>query len=266
MQVVFRNTPIVYTEKGSGAAVVLLHGYLESSEIWGNFLDLLAQNFRVISIDLPGHGLSGTIEDVHSMKLMAEAVNTVLDALDLKKVFIVGHSLGGYVAQAFLEKYPWKLFGICLFHSSPLADTAARKVKREKEIDFIEKGRFHLICSFGIEDSFAPENVERLKKEVERAKQIALRTPEKGAIAALRGMKERPDRQFLLKETTVPLFFILGKHDANLPADLLLSIASRTHTGESLLLNHTAHMGFVEEPDICREVLSSFILQHTQKH
>ena len=68
----FQNQPIRYKTEGLGNVVVLLHGFLESLEIWNSFSEMLSKYFNVISIDLPGHGESGSLGEVHSMDLMAE--------------------------------------------------------------------------------------------------------------------------------------------------------------------------------------------------
>src|SRR5674536_23752 len=116
---------IHYSDSGNGTVIVLLHGYLESSEVWNGFAEKLKSEFRIISVDLPGHGLSDVYGEVHSMEFMATAVKNLVDSLDLKKVFLLGHSMGGYVALAFLELFPEYLLGYCLFHSQPFADTPA---------------------------------------------------------------------------------------------------------------------------------------------
>ena len=130
----FRGGEINYSDSGKGNTIVLLHGYLESSEVWNGFETRLAEFFRVVSIDLPGHGLSSVYGEVHTMEFMATAVKEIVDSLNIKKVFLTGHSLGGYVALAFLELYPDNLSGYCLFHSQPFADPPAVIEKRRREI------------------------------------------------------------------------------------------------------------------------------------
>ena len=104
-KVYFKNTGIRYKAEGSGTTIVLLHGYLESSDIWDKFSGELKHEFRVISIDLPGHGKSGIVADIHTMEIMAETVNAVLDELDIDKCILIGHSMGGYVTMAFADLY-----------------------------------------------------------------------------------------------------------------------------------------------------------------
>ena len=109
----FQKKNIFYTDEGTGKVVVLLHGFTESQKIWKNFAKKLSAKYRVITIDLPGHGKSESPGAVHSMELMANVVFAVLKKLKAGKCMMIGHSMGGYVTLAFAEKYPKKLKGFC---------------------------------------------------------------------------------------------------------------------------------------------------------
>ncbi|MDG2281025.1 MAG: alpha/beta fold hydrolase, partial [Flavicella sp.] len=67
MFVSYKNTQIHFTETGSGTAVVLLHGFLENTTMWNSTVAFLSQRYRVIAIDLLGHGLSENLGYVHTM-------------------------------------------------------------------------------------------------------------------------------------------------------------------------------------------------------
>ncbi|HEY4789632.1 MAG TPA: alpha/beta hydrolase [Bacteroidales bacterium] len=258
----FRSSTINYTDQGNGKVIVLLHGYLESLEIWKDFAAELVKSFRVISIDIPGHGKSGKIGEIHAMDLLAEAVDTVLKNLGIDRAFIVGHSLGGYVAEAYLANYHLKTSGICLFHSTPFADTEEKKANRDREIEITRQGKQEVLFNTNVPKGFANDNLIPLKAKVDWAKSIAAKTPPKGIIAILEGMKIRPDRQHLLKETSCPVLYILGKKDNYIPYDVMLAVAQRSPKGEILSLENSGHMGFVEEPGVCLDTLRSFVMQH----
>ena len=99
----YKNISIRFREEGEGEPIILLHGYLESLNIWDEFLEELSKRFRVVSIDLLGHGKTGNIGQIHTMDMMADAVNFVLVHLDISKCTMIGHSMGGYVTLAFLQ-------------------------------------------------------------------------------------------------------------------------------------------------------------------
>ena len=84
--------------------VVLLHGYLESLLVWDDFVPLLYKRVRVVTLDLPGHGISEVKGEVHTMEYLADTVKGALDVLQIGRCTLVGHSMGGYVALAFCER------------------------------------------------------------------------------------------------------------------------------------------------------------------
>ena len=120
---ILNSEKINYKLSGSGIPLVLLHGYLESVEIWNGFGAKLSKTFKVLMIDLPGHGKSASYEEINKMEDMAAQINEITEELGFHNFFLIGHSLGGYVSLAFLELFPEKLLGISLFHSHPLADS-----------------------------------------------------------------------------------------------------------------------------------------------
>ena len=103
---VFRGANISYSVKGKGRSILLIHGFLACKEIWKDYDSRLAKHFRVVTLDLPGHGESGCIGYVHNMELLAECIKKLLQLLVIRKTIVVGHSLGGYVGLAFAENYP----------------------------------------------------------------------------------------------------------------------------------------------------------------
>jgi len=258
----FKSTSINYNDQGQGNVIILLHGYLETHQIWESFAVELAKNFRVISIDIPGHGKSGKVAETHTMDLMAEAVDTVLRNLKIDKAVVVGHSMGGYVALSYLANYQQKVSGICLFHSNPFADSEEKKTNRNREIQIIKQGKQELLFTTNPAKSFADDNLERLKDKVKWAQAIAAQSPPEGIIALLEGMKIRPDRQDLLKETHIPVLYILGKKDNYIPFELMYPVAKRSPKGEILTLDNSGHMGFIEEEGVCLEAMKSFVLEH----
>ena len=127
----FKYGKIAFKVKGKGRAIVLLHGFLESSEIWSGYAEKLSRVYKVVLIDLPGHGQSDCFGYVHRMELMAQSVKAVLDSLHLRRYILVGHSMGGYVSLAFAGLYAENMKGMVLFHST-LCPIQGRKNGRGK--------------------------------------------------------------------------------------------------------------------------------------
>jgi pimeloyl-ACP methyl ester carboxylesterase len=245
----FKDALFHYTDEGKGDAVVLLHGYLESVDIWGTFKTELSQFYRVISIDLPGHGKSGLISETQTMEIMADAVEVILNDLDIGRAVIIGHSMGGYVTLAFAEIFPEMTTGYCLFHSHAFADSEDKKINRNREIELVKSGKKMQIINTNIPKAFANDNLVVFSGEVEKARQIAVNTPDDGIICALKGMMARPDRKRVLMESMVPVLIIAGSKDNYIPfgiSEQHFNLAPKT---DILILENSGHMGFLEEKE-----------------
>ena len=94
----YKNTSVHFTSKGTGRTLVLLHGFLENSSMWDVISESLLKKYRVVCIDLLGHGATENHGYIHTMQEQAEMVVAVLKHLRLRKYIIVGHSMGGYIA------------------------------------------------------------------------------------------------------------------------------------------------------------------------
>lgn len=92
------KTPIVYTIEGSGdRVVVFVHGWSCDRSYWDQQVPFFAENYRVVAIDLPGHGESTYNREEWTMEAYGEDVAAIVAGLDMKKVVLVGHSMGGSV-------------------------------------------------------------------------------------------------------------------------------------------------------------------------
>lgn len=259
MYATIQNRKIFYTDSGKGYPVVLIHGYLESSDAWHGFAEKLSSRFRVIAPDLPGHGRSAVYSETHTMEMMAGIIKDLLESLGLKKVFIAGHSLGGYVTLAFLEKYQQYLSGYCLFHSHPLPDSTETIEKRNNEISIVLSGKKDKMVPDNIEKMFDPANLDKYKAELKRSKAIALEIPGNAIIAVLKGMMKRPSRVKLMEEGRVPCLWILGMNDSYIPYNEIQKKVELPANATIATLKKSGHLGFIEEPEHSADLVTSFV-------
>lgn len=255
----YKGGRIHFSDSGIGDPIVLLHGYLESSEVWNGFAEKLSSEFRVISVDLPGHGLSDVYGEVHGMEFMATGIKELIEYLGLNKVFLTGHSLGGYVTLAFLELYPDQLTGYCLFHSQPFSDPPAVIDKRKREIEIVKTGKKNLMYPDNVIRMFAASNLEKFAGALQRSKDIASRLPGEGIIAVLNGMMERPSRLSFMEEGKIPCLWILGSMDSYIPCELIQTKVKLPSNARVVVLSNSGHMGFIEEEERSLEVIKEFV-------
>lgn len=254
----FREGKIRYRHQGKGRAVILLHGFLENLTIWDDLASELSQHYRVISIDLPGHGKSENFGYVHSMELMAEAVFTVIKKERLRKVALIGHSMGGYVSLAFAEKYPDFLRGLCLFHSSALSDSAQKQSDRLRAIEALKKYPKRFIREL-IKNLFRKKNVKVLRDEIRKLEDQAISGSIPGYCASILGMRDRDNREIILKFAQYPVLIIAGIDDQVIPVKVADEQSRLPEYGSFTLLENSGHMGFLEEPGNVRRALRTFL-------
>jgi pimeloyl-ACP methyl ester carboxylesterase len=258
--VVCRGAAIRYADIGKGRAIVLLHGFLEASDVWfyNGFAEALAKKYRVIAIDLPGHGKSDCLGYVHKMERLADVVKDVMDHLGLRRYVLVGHSLGGYVALAFAEHYIEQVSGLCLFHSTALADSEEKRLDRERAIRLVKRNTIRYTHPL-ITNLFALANVRYMKKEIAWLRRLAARTKKQGIVATLEGMKIRQNRELVLRFAPFPVFIIAGKRDRMIPFQTLEEQARLAKTTRLLTLDRVGHMGFIEAKDSTLRKLLAFV-------
>lgn len=261
--ITYRKTPIHFKRSGKGPFVVLLHGFTESLEIWNEFTQMLEDEFSVLSVDLPGHGRSGLMDEVHTMEAMADAVVAVADYAGAENFIICGHSMGGYVALNLASRFPAKVKGIALFHSHGAPDDEQTKINRLRTIEIVKNDHKGFIHQF-IPDLFAEENRERLENEILALKNRAASTSSRSIIASLEGMRQRSGSLDFLMETKMPLFFIIGRQDSRMPYNKVIAQAMMVHHAEIMLIDGIGHMGFLEAPGKILPALRDFFIRNGQ--
>jgi pimeloyl-ACP methyl ester carboxylesterase len=111
---------LAYVDRGdpAGPVVVLIHGYTDNARDWVPMLPYLSTRFRLILVDLRGHGRSGKPECCYTRLDFAYDIKLLLDALGVPRADIVGHSLGSIVAQTFAEFWPERTSSVVLIAST----------------------------------------------------------------------------------------------------------------------------------------------------
>lgn len=254
-----------YEISGNGEEnLILLHGFMENSQIW-KFLELdLSSKFKIIKIDLPGHGKSENLGEIHSMEMMAKEVGEIISILNLNKIHLLGHSMGGYVSLAFAELFPEKLKSLTLFFSSFLADDDEKKEQRQKSFRVITDAYTHYVNA-GIPNLFNPNEKDFLEGKINFAKEIALSTDTSGVLAAVKGMVERTDKLNIVKFLDAKILVLSGKYDSAVNTEKTLQLLPDKTNIKSYILD-CGHMGQLEKPEICAAIINTELLHHLPKH
>lgn len=251
------NLHLNYITYGNGPWVVLLHGFLESTEIWSDLAEQLSQQYSVLMPDFPGHGRSGVTEN-YTLAEFAEALKELMGKLGIHECILCGHSMGGYGSLEIAKLLPMQIKGIVLMHSHAAADDDKGKDNRNRTISIVKLNHTNFIHSF-IPDLFAEVNREKLAEPIDRLRNRAASTSGKAIIAALQAMRDREGYLDVIMHASCPVFFVAGKEDARMSYQMIVAQSMLANHAEVLLLQGVGHMGFLEAPDIIYPAVVSFI-------
>jgi pimeloyl-ACP methyl ester carboxylesterase len=256
MNLNYKNGAIHYTVSGDGPALVLLHGFLETVDMWKDLVPEFARSHQVICIDLLGHGKTDCLGYIHTMEDMADAVFAVLDHLNIEKAHVIGHSMGGYVALALAERQPQLFEGLCLMNSTFEADDNDKKLLRSRAT-IMAKTNYENLVKLSFANLFAPESRLSFKFDYEVALETALNTSVQGYIAAQEGMKLRPNRFDIFNSIKGRKLLIVGKKDSLVDCKKLRSKVHETEIEYTELSE--GHMSHIENKSELSYLLLRFI-------
>lgn len=233
----------------------MLHGFCESNEIFRNLVEGLRSNCRLIAPNMPGHGGQAWDPHIRSLDELAFWLRDLLDVLDIEKVVLVGHSLGGYVATTFARHFPDRLLALGLMHSTTLADTEERKQNRTKSMEFIAEHGSEAFLQVFVKSLFHDPEIGWLQAMHE----ITRQTSADAIMALTRIMRDRPDQHHVVKDLQVPLMYITGEKDGLVKMersreelqDLPLAVLKR--------IAEASHMGMYEAPEKVLDAILSLV-------
>ena len=247
--------PLLHSnDVGQGEALVFLHGFCETHEIWDEFVNPLKERFRIITIDLPGFGNSDILPGPFTIDAAGDALANHLEKKHLEKSVLIGHSLGGYVALSLAANHPELVGGLVLFHSTSFADTPEKKENRNKVIEFVRRNGVQPFI-----DTFVPGLFfDKLNPMIQQMHRIASATKMETLIGYSQAMRDRPDRSSVLKNSALRKLLIAGEEDALVTLHTSLEMVKMGKNLSFLALKKTGHMGFFEAKTECQEIIASF--------
>ena len=245
--------------------VVLLHGYLETMYIFNDLVDALKPYYRIITLDLPGHGLTDSAPAgadgtrVNSLSFCASVVAGVLDKCGVQQAVIAGHSLGGYVTLQFLKDFPQRAAKAVLIHSHPYPDAPEKSEDRAREKRLIADGKLQAIAAISIPNMYYEENLRACDEKIRETVELCETHDPEGIIASIEGLRTRPDSLDVMAHPPVPLLLIYGDHDAFLPLEKVAEMMQSFPEVSYSLVPESGHNSFIEQESAFVEALTAFI-------
>ncbi len=233
--------------------LVLLHGHGMDDTIW-DYLDATLNDY--FTIVRPNISLYTSCKSVEEY---ADELHRFLLSSNITKLTLIGHSMGGYIALAFAEKYPDLLEGFGLVHSTAFADDEAKKHQRNQTIDLLNNYGTPSFIKNTASNLFGERFKELFPEKVEAHKQRYSQLPAQALIAGMVAMRNRPDRTAVLASMPYPVLFIIGMQDKLIPFESCINLTEYPKQSYPFILAEAGHMGMVERPDATSRMISWYM-------
>ena len=285
----YNGRKLSYRVNGEGPLLVLLHGFGEAGDVWENQFHLFpghqllipdlpgsGQSEMIADMSMEGmaDAVKRLIEEVASAKHSSEELSNAQPLHDQdgkdqssflegrlqsgasvnstngkKGAIIIGHSMGGYITLAFVERYPEAVLAFGLFHSTAFADSEEKKETRRKGIAFIEQHGGYEFLKTTTPNLFSPITKAEKGHLIDQHLKTLRNADGAALVRYYQSMMERPDRTAVLNNTPVPVLFVLGRHDVAVPLEDGLKQCHLPQLAYIELLQQAGHMGMAEEPE-----------------
>lgn len=252
-----KSISLRYTETGQGLPLVFLHGFPLNRKVWHKQIEALRSSYRVIAPDLRGLGDNEAQPGPTTMAQCAADLHTLLQQLATGPVVLIGHSMGGYVALAFVRQFPEMLRGLVLVSTKAGQDSAEAAAGRRVMAKKVEAEGVQAVV-----DAMAPK---MLAADNQDARMIAdvlgfmATSRPASVIGALLGMAERPDSTALLEQLAVPTLVVTGADDTLIPPSESEALAGTIRNAQLKVLPHAGHLVAFEQPDEFNHVLREWL-------
>lgn len=252
-------------EQGAGPPLLLLHGFTGSAATLTPLSIPLATDFRVLTVDLPGHGFSDAPAEVGAFKMenVVLALAELLDRFDIVSTRLFGYSMGGRTALAFNAIFPDRVEALAVLGATPGIEAEQERQSRRDADE--ELARF--IVSRGLEafverwmDNPLFASQKRLGPAFLEASRSQRMSNNPHALAAcLRGMGTGVQKPFYqeLEGVRTPILLLAGALDGKF-RDIALKLVPRLQNAETVFIEDAGHAAHLERPEQVQQVLGRF--------
>ncbi len=255
-----REIEMTFDDIGSGAALILLHGYPFDRSMWRDQIDFLsAHGYRVIAPDLRGLGQTLSTGEITTMEDMAQDVAALMDDLKIERAVICGLSMGGYVAFEFAHLFPNKVRALVLAGTRAPADNEQEKQVRKQQAQRMLAEGMDFVADATLAKLLAPRTLAEKPEVVARVREMILRSDPKGAAAAQRGMAVRRNYSDDLPSLDVPALVIVGREDPIRPVADAEFMHRQIRNSRLKIIEDAAHMTNMEQSGVFNAALLTFV-------
>jgi pimeloyl-ACP methyl ester carboxylesterase len=247
---------LIIRDVGQGAPLVFLHAFPLTFRMWLPQQQAFAQNYRVVMPMTRGFGGSPLPKEPPTMQSYADDLRHILDARRIERCTLIGLSMGGYIAFAFLRQHADRVERLVLADTRPQPDTPEGRAARFVNAELVEKQGVAMLVNKLLPGLVAPTATEEVRQQV---RQLAAENRQSGVAAALRAMADREDATTLLPTLTMPTLVITGSADALTPPAVGREMAAALPNARFVEIAGAGHLSNLEAPEAFNHALTTFL-------
>jgi pimeloyl-ACP methyl ester carboxylesterase len=251
---------IAYSDQGTGLPIVFLHAFPLNRTMWAVQEHALSSQFRIITIDLRGHGESDAPLWRYTLEQSAGDVSALLGHLEIRRALFVGLSMGGYILFAFYRRYAARVKGLILADTKAQADTEEGKNGRFQLAQIAYKKGPSAIADVMIPKLLSPATIQTNPDLVQQVRAMIEGNQISGIAWDLMAMAERSDSVPRLSRITCPTQIIVGELDIATPPSDAKLMADQIPNARLAIIPHAAHLSNLEQPEAFNQIVSAFAL------
>jgi 3-oxoadipate enol-lactonase len=248
----------VYGEAGK-PAVVFIHGFPFSQEMWQPQVKALQASYRLITYDNRGHGRTSPGDSQYTIEFFVDDLIGLLDHLKLNQAVLCGLSMGGYIALRAVEKYAERVRGLVLCDTRSEADTNEAKLKRAAGIQTIKEKGVPVFVEGFLKQIFAAKSFETRPEAIEMIRKIMLAHSPLSMCGTLLALASRTDTTAVLPQIKVPTLVLVGDQDPITPPSAAQAIHKAVAGSQLHIIPNAAHMSNLENPEAFNAPLQAFL-------
>ena len=250
-----------YSIKGSGPAVIFVHGIGARKTSWNEVCKYLEKDFTCISYDLRGHGDSPKGVLPYSLEDLVDDLETLRQKLNIQKIHIVGHSLGGMIGPAYALSFPENVISVSLLSTAAFRTTEDKNKVRAVLESMREKGISPILSTL-TERWFTDKFIQQRSADVEFRLQQVLETDPEVFLDVFRIYAETEMSPWLNK-IKHPCLVLTGENDGGCSPRLNHLIADSLSNSELCILKNYKHSLLIEAPREVGEKVREFLLKQS---
>lgn len=254
----FDDTNLFYLDAGSGYPVFLIHGMGSDHAVWAELIPLLQNDYRVIAMDLRGHGLSSKTPGPYSIELFSEDILQLIESFNIGQAHFIGHSMGGAILQEMAINNPTIFSSITIISSFSYIDHQLEE-KLVKLRDILNNKGYNEFFDACLEITYNPQFVIKNKELLDEFKDSMAKYSSISSLTSTINACLKVDYKSSLNKITTPSSIVAGENDVFVSINHAIKLSREIPNSKIDIIPGASHNMLVEQPLETYNVIRNFL-------